>query len=259
VRKITTELKRLTDPVGHTLTPQTIRMIYICWIVIVGLAWYLKDSTIIPKPHAIFVAATELFKSGFALDLMASLVFTFKSMSAAMAIAFAVAFAGLIPVVRPIVLLIGKSRFLSTAGFTVIFAIMTSDAQHQKFSLMVFCVLVFQVVSFIDIMFANQERLDYCFTLKMKPWRIVWEEMILAKRSDMMVTVRQNFAIAWMSLPMIEGISRVDGGIGIVLEDLRRHLRYDHIFAVQFIILLCGIGIDFTIEKLRKSLYLRWA
>jgi NitT/TauT family transport system permease protein len=252
------QFKKLINPTG-SIDPKHVAMVYSAWIVIVALAWYLNNSTILPKPHAIIIAMADLFKSGFAMDLMTSLVFTFKSMAAAILVAFSIAFIGLIPVCRPIVQLIGKSRFLSTAGFTVIFAIMTSDAQHQKFALMVFCVAVFQVVSFIDVMFASSERLDYCFTLKMKPWRIVWEEMILAKRSEMMVTVRQNFAIAWMSLPMIEGISRVDGGIGIVLEDLRRHLRYDHIYAVQIMILICGIGIDFLLEKTRKTAFSRWA
>lgn len=258
VKQMKKAISKLIDPTGG-IPSNLVFAVYAGWVVLIAIAWYVKDSTVLPKPHAIAVAVVDLFKTGFVMDLMSSLMFTFKAMGMAIFVSFGIAFVGLIPVVRPVVQVIGKSRFLSTAGFTVIFAILTSDAAHQKFSIMVFCISVFQVVSFIDIMFAKQDRLDYCFTLKMKPWQIVWEEMILAKRSEMLVTIRQNFAIAWMSLPMIEGISRVDGGIGIVLEDLRRHLRYDHIYAVQLMVLLCGIGIDFVIEKTRQTTFSRWA
>lgn len=253
------QLKNTFDPL-HKASSSMTWAVYSVWIAATVLLWYATSSAIVPKPHRILGGIVTLFSNGFARDLMASLAFTFKAMSVAIAISFFLAFLYLIPAFRPLMRVVCKSRFLSTAGFTVVFAVMTPDTAHQKFALLVFCISVFQVVSFTDIMIsATEDRIDYCRTMRFSSWRIVWEEMILAKRSDMLVSVRQNFAIAWVSLPMIETINRVDGGIGIVLEDLRRHFRYDQIFGVQVIVLLCGMGIDMAIEKLRSALFSKWA
>lgn len=260
VAKIKKQALSLIDPVNRAVEPRLVVITYVVWTVIVFLTWYTSSSHVVPKPHEIVSAIAILFKNGFAVDLFASLIFTFKCMAIAVALAFCLAFLYLIPFMRPVIGILGKSRFLSTAGFTVLFALMTSNTAGQKQALLVFCIIVFQIVGFMDVVSSvPTKRLDYCFTIKLSPWRIVWEEMIMAKRSDMMVSIRQNFVIAWVSLPMVEGISRVDGGIGIVLEDLKRYFKYDQIFAVQLMVLLCGIGIDFLIEKIRTLAFNRWA
>ena len=57
--------------------------------------------------------------------------------------------------------------------------------------------------------------------------------------------MRQNAAIGWMMLTMVEGLARSEGGVGKVLLDFSgKAMQYDKVFAVQITVLIIGIMID---------------
>ena len=51
---------------------------------------------------------------------------------------------------------------------------------------------------------------------------------------------------------MVEGISSSEGGIGMLLLNQNKHLHLDAVFAIQVVILLMGIGLDYSIGLLKK-------
>ncbi len=55
---------------------------------------------------------------------------------------------------------------------------------------------------------------------------------------------RQNAAMGWMMLTMVEGLVRSGGGIGVMLLNQDKYLFLDKVYAIQVIILLVGLGLD---------------
>ena len=61
-----------------------------------------------------------------------------------------------------------------------------------------------------------------------------------------------------MMLTMIEGISRTEGGIGTMLLNQNKHFHLDAVFAIQIVILIVGIIMDYGIGAL-KNLFCPYA
>jgi NitT/TauT family transport system permease protein len=59
--------------------------------------------------------------------------------------------------------------------------------------------------------------------------------------------LRQNAAIGWMMLTMIEGMTRGDGGVGAMLLNANKHFYLNAVMAIQITILLMGLGQDWLI------------
>ena len=88
----------------------------------------------------------------------------------------------------------------------------------------------------------------------MNEWQVVWEVVILGTADKAFEVLRQNAAIGWMMLTMVEGISRSEGGVGALLLNQNKHFRLAEVFAIQITILLLGILQDYGIGALRRLL-----
>ena len=66
--------------------------------------------------------------------------------------------------------------------------------------------------------------------------------------------LRQNAAIGWMMLTMVEGISRAEGGVGAMLLNQNKHFHLAEVFAIQLLILLVGMLQDYGIGVLKRLL-----
>jgi NitT/TauT family transport system permease protein len=99
-----------------------------------------------------------------------------------------------------------------------------------------------------------KEELDYARTLKMSEWRVVYEVIIVGKLDQVLEIFRQSFAIAWMMLAMVEGVSRSEGGIGVMLADSSKHFSLPTVFAIQILIGITGTLFDRLIGSFRKFL-----
>ena len=81
----------------------------------------------------------------------------------------------------------------------------------------------------------------------MSEWRVVWEVVILGTADQAIEVLRQNAAIGWMMLTMVEGISRSEGGVGAMLLNQNKHFRLAEVFAIQVSILMVGLVQDYGI------------
>jgi len=66
--------------------------------------------------------------------------------------------------------------------------------------------------------------------------------------------LRQNAAIGWMMLTMVEGIVRSEGGVGTILLDQNHHFRLAAVFAIQLTILMLGLLQDYGIGMMKNLL-----
>src|SRR6267154_1212007 len=141
-------------------------------------------------------------------------------------------------------------------GLTFFFTIIFSSGHRLKVSLLVFGVAVFFVTSMIDVVAQiPKEKFDLARTLRMGEWRVVWEVIVLSKADAAFDAMRQNAAMGWMMLTMVEGISRSEGGIGALLLNQNKHFRLEAVFAIQIAILLIGLFQDYALGLAKKFLF----
>jgi NitT/TauT family transport system permease protein len=88
----------------------------------------------------------------------------------------------------------------------------------------------------------------------MNEWKVVWEVVILGTADRAFEVLRQNAAIGWMMLTMVEGISRSEGGVGAMLLNQNKHFHLAEVFAIQIMILLVGVLQDYGIGLTRRLL-----
>jgi NitT/TauT family transport system permease protein len=93
---------------------------------------------------------------------------------------------------------------------------------------------------------------DHARTLRMPEWKVVWEVVVLGTFDQALEVMRQNAAIGWMMLTMVEGIVRSGGGLGVMLLNENKHMKMEAVFAIQFIILFIGLGQDYFIGLIRR-------
>src|SRR6185503_21144761 len=125
-----------------------------------------------------------------------------------------------------------------------------------KVALLVFGMTVFFVTSMADVVAAiPKENFDHARTLRMGEWRVVWEVVVRGTGDKAMELLRQNAAIGWMMLTMVEGISRSEGGIGAMLLNQNKHFHLAEVFAIQIMILLIGLFQDYALGWLRRVLF----
>jgi len=86
----------------------------------------------------------------------------------------------------------------------------------------------------------------------MSEWRVVWEVVVLGTADQAIEVLRQNAAMGWMMLTMVESISRSEGGVGAMLLNQNKHFHLAEVFAIQGLILLVGMTQDYGIGVAKR-------
>jgi NitT/TauT family transport system permease protein len=190
---------------------------------------------------------------GLGQELPVSFALNVKALAWSTLISLGLAYLTVIPAFRPIVTAISKGRFLSLAGFTLIFTLIWGGGSALKTSLLTFSITVFYVTSMAAVIAAIPKgEFDHARTLRFSEWRVVWEVVILGTADKVFEVLRQNAAIGWMMLTMVEGIVRSEGGVGAMLLAQQKYLRLPDIFAIQLVILIVGLAQDYAIGVARR-------
>lgn len=218
------------------------------------LYWTFGKFQFFPTPmqvgHAFKVLLTE---QGLIAELWVSLWLCVKSMFFATIISAVISYLSVIPATKYVSAFVTKGRFLTLVGLSFFFTLMTSSGDGLKVSLLVFSITVFFTTSFSSAI-ANIEEYEYnhARTLGLNPWETLFEVVIYGKLADLLEVMKQNFAIAWMFLTMVEGIVRSDGGIGVLLLNQNKYLKLDYVFAIQIMIFVIGIFLDILITWIKE-------
>lgn len=224
------------------------------WILIVALFWISSPSIFVPKPTEVWNATKDLWLfQDLGTSLITSLMLNIESICIAAVISLGLAYLYTIPIFKPPIAFIGKLRFLSLVGLSFFFTLMTSSGHALRVSVLVFAVTVFFVVGMLDVIAAiPNEQYDLARTLKMNNWETLWQVVILGQGDQAFVILRQNAAMSWMFISVVEGMSRSGGGIGGLLLNSNKHFHLAEVFAIQIIILILGLAQDYIIGLLRN-------
>lgn len=247
-------MKRLITP-NAVLTPFTMRSMVLIQVAVAILVWMLVPFPLLPKPDEIAAAWLKLIREGFLVDLIASFRVTVEAILITSFISLVLAYFTVLPVMRPLVALISKFRFNGLVGLTLFFTLLTSGGHELKLTLLVFGMTVWFVTSMAAVITAIPKgEFDHARTLGMSEWRVVLEVVVLGKADEALEIVRQNAAIGWMMLSMVEGIVRSEGGVGAMLISQSKYLHLDAVFAIQITILVVGISLDYLLGMAKHVL-----
>ena len=219
--------------------------------------WTFQSSPILPRPMEVLTALRTLwFEQGLGQELITSFGVYLQALAITAGAALLLCYLTVMPFFRPVAAAVAKGRFLSMVGFTLLMTLVVGGGRPLKVSMLVFGIGVFFVTSMLDVVASiPRDAFDHARTLRMGEWRVVWEVVVLGTADKAMEVLRQNAAIGWMMLTMVEGISRAEGGVGAMLLNQQKHFRLAEVFAIQLLILLVGILQDYGLGALRRLLF----
>ena len=239
---------------NRAVSPVTMQIIIAVEACIALLVWLNSPFKVLPLPGEVFSALQRLWMTqGLGQELATSFKLNLEALAWSSLFALLLSYLTVIPIFRPLVAAISKGRFLSIVGFTFIFTLIWGGGHQLKTALLVFSVTVFYITSMASVIAAiPRGEFDHARTLRMSEWRVVWEVVILGTADKAFEVLRQNAAIGWMMLTMVEGIVRSEGGVGAMLLSQNKFLRLPDVFAIQIVILLVGLFQDYIIGAVRR-------
>ena len=212
------------------------------------------ESTGIPSQLSIVSSWNTLaLQQGLLVELFNSTVVIWKALFLSAFISIGIAALTTADIVKPLGTFVVSMRFLGFAGLTFLFTLWTSNGSQLKLALLTFGMTVFLTRSTIDVVKSiPQTDIDYARSLGLNGWRLTWEVVVRGKSADMMDLVRQNAAVGWTLLSMVEGLVRSEGGIGALLLNQNKYFNLSAVFAIQLTILAYGIIQDMGLSYLRS-------
>ncbi|MBS1612540.1 MAG: nitrate ABC transporter permease [Bacteroidetes bacterium] len=250
-------LKNLFSP--FTTLPRSIYWVVVVSQLILVLALWQVFATggLIPTPLKIGEAVIRIVTTAYFIDnFFASLLLTLKGMGISIIIALFISYLSLVPFFYPFARFVVKWRYLTLTGLIFLFTLLTSNGSQLKMSLLVFGIVPFFVTSLLHIIDEiNVQEYELCKTLRMSNWQTLWEVVIVGRLDQVFEVMRQNFAIAWMMITMVEGLSMSQGGLGTMLIKSNKYIDLSTVFAVLIIILVIGIVFDYLLREMRHWLF----
>jgi NitT/TauT family transport system permease protein len=211
--------------------------------------WASSPSPLLPGPIEVLRALGTLwFEQGLGRELLTSVRVNVQALALTLLISLTLSYLTVVPFFRPLAAAVAKGRFLGLIGLTFLFTLTLGGGGPLKVALLVFGTSVFFVTSMIDVVAAiPKDSFDHARTLRMGEWRVVWEVVVLGTADKALEVLRQNAAIGWMMLSMVEGIVRSGGGLGKILLDENKHFNLAAVFAIQLLIAIIGLVQDYGI------------
>jgi ABC-type nitrate/sulfonate/bicarbonate transport system permease component len=250
------KMKKIFQPFA-TINRQTIMIMMAVQVVITLVLWHTLSDGLIPKPGKVAGALVQLLGSKLLFDnILVSLLLTLKAMLYSILITLLFAYLSVLPFFKSVAQFIVKCRYLTLTGLIFIFTLLTRDGSELKLSLLVFGIVPFFVTSFLSVIVSiSQQEYDLCITLGYNNWQTLYEVIIIGKADQVFEILRQNFAISWLMITMVEGLSMSEGGIGTLLIKYNKYNDLTNVLALQLVIFIIGLCFDYLLGTLRHWLF----
>ena len=236
------------------ISRRTVQLLITGQVIFLLLVWMFSPFTFLPRPHEVWSSLHDLwFFDNLGIELFTSFTLNLETILFSTIISLALAYLNTLPFFRPVVALFGRLRFLSMVGLSFFFTLMTRNGHQLKLSMLVFSVSVFFVTGMADVIAGiPKEQYDLARTLHMGPWRTMWEVVVLGQIDRAFEVLRQNAAIGFLMLTLVEGMSRSGGGIGSLLLNQNRYFHLSAVMAIQLCVLAIGLAQDYAIGAMRR-------
>jgi NitT/TauT family transport system permease protein len=249
-------IKKLFYPFGE-VDKKTRFIISAFWVLLFLGLFELLHSAVIPPPSRIAGSLFKMLNSKeFYEDLIASFITTIKAMGYSIFVTMLLVYASTMQIFKPIAEFVSKCRYLTLTGLVFVFTMVSSDVAELKMYLLMFGIIPFFITSFLSIVSSTPPEEKWKgYVNKLGRWGTLYEVVIIGKLDLLFEVMRQNFAISWMMITMVEGLAMSEGGIGTLLIKSNKYLDLSPVFAMLFIILILGLVFDWGLSQLRYLLF----
>lgn len=236
--------------------PKTLVSLALFQLGLLLVLWTMFPVTGMSSPLEIVTSFKSLFlEQNLIRELIVSVLVILKAIFYSSIISLSIGYLSTALLFRPFSSMVSSFRFLGFAGITFLFTLWTSSGMELKVWLLTFGMTVFLTTTVLaEIRAIPRDSIDYARTLGLRGWKITYEIVVLGKIDVMIDLIRQNAAIGWTMLSMVEGLVRADGGIGTLLINQNKYFHLSAVFAIQGVILTYGLLQDYAFIYLRKLL-----
>lgn len=248
-------MKRFFTP-NETIAPRDVGLITIGWFAAWAICWTAFRPTVFPSLFDIVSAVPRLWlEDGLGPEIMSSLTVSIEALVLAIVVALPLAYASRTPAFVPLADGLAGMRFVSPAVFFLILLFVASSGHLVKVYMLALGEAFFLVTSVIGIVRAvPQVRLDDCRTLRMSEWQVTWYAIVRSTLDEVIDAIRDNAAMGWSMLMMVEGIVRSEGGVGVLILNSQKHFNFADVYALAAVIILVGLAQDRFITQIRQAL-----
>ncbi len=221
------------------------------------IIWQLSPGGLIPQPSKVLASLGGLLATRLLFDnLLVSMGLTLMALFYSIVLTLVFSYLSVVPFFRGIAHFVVKCRYLTLTGLIFIFTLLTKDGSQLKLSLLVFGIVPFFTTSFLSVIdrIPSQE-FELCQTMGFSRWQSLYEVIIIGKADQIFEIMRQNFAIAWMMITMVEGLNMSEGGIGTLLIKYNKYNDLSHVLALQVLIFCIGLCLDYLLGQMRRWLF----
>lgn len=241
------------------IAKSTRTLILLFWVVLLLVLWFATtagEKHLFPSPAQVLKGFSDLYQEGLVVHIFSSLSLCFLSIALAVLISMAFAYSWPIPLMKPVSEFVTKLRFLPFTGLSFYIAMIVHDARNMQVWILVIFLTTFLTTSLIALIKdIPQEEFDHAKTLRCSRFEVLWQVIVLGRIDYVIDAIRQNLAITWMMLVTVESILAASGGLGFLIKNSDKFMNHGRIIALQIIILLIGLGLDWFINFLRKSVF----
>jgi NitT/TauT family transport system permease protein len=217
------------------------------WAAAAFVVWLASPWQSLPGPGEVWAALGEMWwKGGMGPELFTTLKLITHALVLTVAISMALSYLTVVAFFRPLVAAVSKLRFLGLTGLVFPLTLLTGGGYALKVVLLTFGMTTFFVTAMAQVvMEIPREQFDYLRVLGAGEGRIIWEVVVRGTLDKAFDITRQNLAMGWAMITMVEGISRAEGGIGALILNQNKHFHLAEVYAILIVILVFGLALDY--------------
>ena len=217
-------------------------------------AWSWRPA-FLPSIPEIVAAYPGLMDQGLIDQLLVSITTNLQAIAITCALTIPLAYLTVMPALRdPFVRALSKGRFLGITGFVVFFTLVFGGracAQGGPARLRARGLPHHEPLRRRGSHPTWRSSITPR-TLRLGPWGSVLEVVVLGHLDAVIDAIRQNAAMGWVMLTMVEGLVRFEGGLGSMMLAEDKHIKLDAVFAIQAVVLAIGIIQDWGFVGLKR-------
>ena len=229
------------------------------WLVGLLTIWGLygtSETHMFPTLGQVYTGFIELWNEGLMVHVMSSLWLCAWAVFISIIISLSFVYLSPIPLIKPVAYMLSKFRYLPLTGIAFYITMIINDGREIQVWILVIFMTTFLITSLLSMLKdIAQEEFDHARALGMNRWEILWEVIVKGRLDYVIEIIRQNLAIVWMMLVTVESIMAASGGLGFLIKNSDKFMNHGRIIALQLVILLVGLTLDFTLTKMRKLLF----
>ena len=240
-----------------SLTPnaslKTKTPLLIGWGIVALILWQVFKPVVFPSPLEVVLAFPGLMSEGLLEEVLSSLFINTEALILSALIGLPICYLYRVPAASPVGQFLAKMRFVGPAVFFLPLVFLVSGGHSVKVWLLTLGQLFYLVTTMNGVVGnISESKFDDARTLNMSEWLSVWYVVIRGTVAEAIDAIRDNAAIGWAMLMFVEGLVRSEGGIGVMIINMEKHVEWASLWCLITIVVLVGILQDYLIGQVRK-------